>query len=71
VLLSDGAQIFEIVPYEPDSRPDWDDPELEAALLAAVEGPHRDLSLDALRERGERVPHRPSEGSRPMSLSLS
>ncbi len=53
VLLAHGTQMYAIVPYDPELEPNWDDPELEAALLAAVEGPHHDLSLDALRERGE------------------
>lgn len=55
VLLAHGTRVYTIVPYDPELEPNWDDPELEAALLMAVEGPHHDLSLVALRERGERV----------------
>ncbi|MBI3469139.1 MAG: hypothetical protein HY000_39545 [Planctomycetes bacterium] len=55
VLLAHGTQMYAIVPYDPELEPNWGDPELEAALLMAVEGPHHDLSLDALRERAEQV----------------
>ena len=55
VLLAHGTQVYMIVPYDPELEPNWGDPELEAALLMAVEGPHQDLSLDALHERGEQV----------------
>jgi len=54
VLLAHGSQLYAIVPFDPELEPNWDEPKLEAALLAAVEGPHHDLSLDALREQGER-----------------
>ena len=55
VLLAHGTQMYAIVPYDPKQEPDWDDPELEVALLAAVEGRHFVLSLDTLRERGEQI----------------
>jgi antitoxin (DNA-binding transcriptional repressor) of toxin-antitoxin stability system len=55
VLLAHGTQMYAIVPFDPELEPNWDDPELETALLVAVEGPHRNLSLVALRERGEQV----------------
>lgn len=55
VLLAHGTQMYAIVPYDPELDPNWGDPELEAALLMAVEGPHHDLSLDALRERAEQI----------------
>jgi hypothetical protein len=31
-------------------EPDWDDSQLQEALLAAVEGPHHVLSFEALHE---------------------
>ena len=54
VLLAHGSRVYEIVPFDPELEPNWDEPALEAALLAAVEGPHHNISLDALREQGER-----------------
>ena len=55
VLLAHGTHVYTIVPYDPELEPNWDDPELEAALLMAVEASHDDLSLDALRQRGEQI----------------
>jgi len=55
VLLAHESQVYTIVPYDPGLEPDWNDRDLEAALLLAVEGPHHALSLEALRERGEQV----------------
>ena len=55
VLLTDGRHLYALVPYDPELEPNWNDAELEAELLKAVDGPHHDLSLDDLRTRGEQV----------------
>ena len=67
VLLQRGDQTFILWPTVGGRllASDWEDPSLEADLLKAVEGPHRELSLDALQERmedliaGRRKPAKP------------
>ena len=55
VLLARGEELYALVPFDPELEPAWDDPQLEAALLKAVDGPHHELSPTELRQRGERL----------------
>jgi antitoxin (DNA-binding transcriptional repressor) of toxin-antitoxin stability system len=55
VLLARGEELYALVPFDPPLEPSWDDPNLEAAILKAVDGPHQEMSPDELRQRGERL----------------
>jgi antitoxin (DNA-binding transcriptional repressor) of toxin-antitoxin stability system len=53
VLLARGEELYALVPFDPTLEPAWDAPDLEAAILKAVDGPHHELSPAEMRRRGE------------------